>query len=72
MAGNNPLNRKRMKEEARRKRRNGDSTEDDTMDQDDLGLPGLAPGFSIPTTGGAFALLAEADIPLPEDEDVDL
>lgn len=32
----------------------------------------VTPGFSIPTTGGAFALLAEADIPLPEDEDVDL
>lgn len=72
MAIANPLNRKRQREEAKAKKRRGE--EDMVIDDEELKFEAALESnkFSFTATGGAFAMLAEADIPLPPDEDEDL
>lgn len=72
MASANPLNRKRQREEAKAKKRKGE--EDMAIDDDELRLEAALESrkSNFTLTGGAFAMFAEADVPLPEDEDEDL
>lgn len=75
MASANPLNRKRQREEAKaKKRRAGGGDEDMVLDDDELRFEAAIEShkFGFKASGGAFAMLAEADVPLPEDEDDDL
>ncbi|KAF8308565.1 P-loop containing nucleoside triphosphate hydrolase protein [Clavulina sp. PMI_390] len=78
MAISNPLSRKRQREGARLKKRRDESGAGGEMMLDDEEMKFEAAMESvrsggIKTTGGAFALLAEANVPLPdEDEDEEL
>ena len=73
MARSNPLSRKRQRDEARSKERNGGEG-DMVIDDDDLKFEAALESsrFTFVTSGGAFAALAEADVALPDDEDEDL
>lgn len=73
MASSNPLSRKRQREEVKVKKRKGGES-DMVIDDDDsrFGAALDSNTFTFKTSGGAFAALAEADVPLPDDEDEDL
>jgi len=73
MASSNPLSRKRQREDAKSKRRN-DGDGEAIIHDDDLRLEAALESnrFTFTTSGGAFAALSEADVPLPDDEDEDL
>jgi rRNA pseudouridine-1189 N-methylase Emg1 (Nep1/Mra1 family) len=71
MAGSNPLNRKRLREEAKRRKK---APEDMVVDdQDEPTISKANDGFTFKPSISAFAVLAAEDVPLPdEDEDEEL
>lgn len=72
MAIANPLNRKRQRDEAKAKKKRGE--DDMVLDDEELRFEAAIESrkFNFTATGGSFAMLAEADVPLPVDEDEDL
>jgi nuclear GTP-binding protein len=81
MADANPLSRKRLRDEAKRRKKGPgrDDEEGMTIDDGDV-MSSVVPkqrskkneDFSFTASGGCFAILAEAEIPLPEDDDEEL
>jgi nuclear GTP-binding protein len=67
MAGSNPLNRKRLREEAKRRKK---APDDMVVDDQDGSTNDV---FTFKPSVSAFAVLAAEDVPLPdEDEDEEL